>query len=313
MSEEEVTDQNLFAAADSKSGVLQRVAYSLWHKHKAEEQLPTSGRFLFYEAEQAGFVSKATAPRTDGKKGRRADQDFGEALLHLREFGLIPWADIVDESRQLHSWSYALTIAKYLTDSLEFARLDPWVYRNGFGMCPAPMIIAEAKTVGGVFARTIGPEYLVPVVPTSGQCKGFLINEVVPLLKQRYSAVLYCGDADDAGGDIEDNTRAVLERHAFGRFTWERVAITEEQADDLKARGVQPIEKRDKRYKDGRTHLAFEAEALGQGYLTKVFTDKLDALLPEPLKRVLERERAERKALAQYLAKFHQRNGKRRK
>ena len=50
------------------------------------------------------------------------------------------------------------------------------------------------------------------------------------------------------------------------------------------------IIKRDRRYKDGRPHEAVETEAISQRVLIDILRDWLDALLPEPLTRVQERE-----------------------
>ncbi len=66
--------------------------------------------------------------------------------------------------------------------------------------------------------------------------------------------------------------------------------------------GFEPIEKTDRRYKDGRPHEAYEAEAVGQGVLSSVVTNLLDGLLPEPLEDLHERERAEREETLARLA-----------
>jgi len=71
--------------------------------------------------------------------------------------------------------------------------------------------------------------------------------------------VIYLGDLDLAGGQIEGNTRAVLEREIGGALQWERLALTEEQVRDY---DLPIIIKRDRRYKDGRPHEAVETEAL---------------------------------------------------
>ena len=47
---------------------------------------------------------------------------------------------------------------------------------------------------------------------------------------------------------------------------------------------------------------AWEAEALGQSTIIALVRDALDALLPEPLDDVLERERIQREAVEAYLA-----------
>ena len=281
-----VENGNRFSAEDSKAGRLQRAAYSLIYDHYVADQIPTSDRFLWYEAEQAGVVSKV---RT-GK--RRADQDFIDAVTYLSNADLVPWNFIVDETRVVHSWLSANSVAEYVSELLPQARINPWA-----GVV-RPVLIVEARTVGGVLTRTLGPEYLVPVAPTNGQTKRYLVNEVAPFLSRRKSTVLYIGDYDLAGNQIEENTKRVLERYSGRSFGWERIAITKSQADDLRAKGVEPIVKKDRRYSDGHEHEAYEAEALGQGYLTQIVKDALDSLLPEPLKGVLEREANERKKLA---------------
>ena len=79
------------------------------------------------------------------------------------------------------------------------------------------------------------------------------------------------------------------------------VAITAEQAEDLRALGVEPIEKKDGRRKDGGEHEAYEAEALGQGQITELLQTRLDDLLPEPLDDVQEREEEERQVVMDLL------------
>jgi hypothetical protein len=61
------------------------------------------------------------------------------------------------------------------------------------------------------------------------------------------------------------------------------------------------IIKRDRRYKDGRPHEAVETEAIKQTVLIEILRVWLEARLPEPLARVQERERRQRKRLAALL------------
>ena len=104
--------------------------------------------------------------------------------------------------------------------------------------------------------------------------------------------MLYLGDLDLAGGQIEANTRQVLYQYSPG-LVWERLALTEAQADAYGLRRL-AIVKRDQRYRDGRPHEAIETEALSQPVLTGILTARLDELLPEPLAGVQVRQRAER-------------------
>ena len=104
--------------------------------------------------------------------------------------------------------------------------------------------------------------------------------------------MLYLGDFDLAGGDIEDNTRSVLER--YHDLEWERLALT---ADQVRAHNLTPIIKTDRRFKNGGAHEAVETEALSQRLIVQIVRDRLGALLPEPLERFLAREEEEHKRL----------------
>jgi hypothetical protein len=113
--------------------------------------------------------------------------------------------------------------------------------------------------------------------------------------------VIYLGDLDLSGGQIEGNTRRVLEREIGGGLAWKRLALTEPQ---VRAHNLPIIVKRDRRYKDGRPHQAVETEAISQRVLIDILRDRLDALdalLPEPLARVQERERRQRRQIAALL------------
>jgi hypothetical protein len=79
---------------------------------------------------------------------------------------------------------------------------------------------------------------------------------------------------------------------------WERLALTKEQVAHY---NLPIIIKHDRRYKDGGAHEAVETEALRQTVLIEILRARLDALLPEPLSRVLEREQSQRKRLAALL------------
>jgi hypothetical protein len=281
-------DLDGLSPAATIKGKLQRIALAKLKDKHSRGEIPTSIRFLFYELEQEGVVSKRFI-RQDGKLGKRKpSQDLTEVVTRLRELGLVPWDWIADDSRTVHNWSFAPTVREYLADEVERARIDPWV--GGL----RPVVLTESRAIGGVFARGIAEKYLVAVAPTGGQSAGFLVTEVAPLFEDESTCVLYVGDYDLAGNQIEANTRDVLERHAGREIPWERVALTEAQTEELRARGVEPIAKKDNRYKDGRPHLAFEAEAIGQAELTDLLRDHLDGLLPEPIADVLERQKREK-------------------
>src|SRR5262249_13163779 len=110
---------------------------------------------------------------------------------------------------------------------------------------------------------------------------------------------------------IENHTRAVLEREIGGELDWRRIALTEDQVNDKQYRLKQLIiRKADRRYRPVRYHDAVECEALKQARLMQIVRDELDTLLleigGEPLEDVLERERRQRERMRRVL------NGRRR-
>lgn len=280
-------DTRLSRPASAK-GRLQRAVLKLIEEHEAAGELPTSNRFLFYELVQAGLLDKTKTRQ----RGRGADQDLSDATKHLRDVGLVPWEWIVDETRSLAKWRYDESVGAYLRAAVEGARIDCW------GGEPPPLILCESRTFGGVLQRTVAPEYLCPVAATNGQVGGFLHTNIAPVLRANERRVLYVGDLDLAGGQIEENTKRVLV-HATGKRDWRRVALTAKQA-----KGLPVIEKVDNRYRPPRVHRAIEVEALGQSTVTELVRAGLDALLPEPLEHVLEREERQREAARAKLARW---------
>jgi len=269
----------------SKAALLRMSVHELLLEHEAARELPTSNRFLYYELVQRGVLDKSKTRA----QGRGADQDLSDASKWLRDEGVVPWDWIVDETRSLTSWRYAATVADYIAGAVDHARIDCWD-----GVEP-PLIICESRTFGGVLERGLAADYLCPVTATNGQCGGFLHTNVVPVLVGNERPVLYVGDFDPQGADIEANTRRVLVREA-GEREWRRVALTAEQAA-----GLPSITKLDRRYRPPRQSEAVEVEALGQGAVTALVREALEELLPEPLDLVLVRERqqaAARSALA---------------
>jgi hypothetical protein len=135
----------------------------------------------------------------------------------------------------------------------------------------------------------VAADYRCPITGTKGQSRGFLVTEVAPLLIENDRPVLYLGDSDKSGTDIEANTRRVLERETGRVIEWTRLGMTEQLVEQ---RGVEPIWKVDGRTKRG--HWAVEVESLGQAGVVDLVRAALDALLREPIARVREREERER-------------------
>jgi hypothetical protein len=256
---------------------------ALLKEHRTDNALPTSGRFLFYELVAREIISK----HPTGK--RRADQDMIEALTELRENNAIPWDWIVDETRSLENYGGCSTIKAGVLERLDYIRLDPWG--------EVPLILCESRSLAGCL-RPVAREYGVMIAPTNGQCAGFLHTDIVPVLRPE-QRVLYLGDFDLAGNDIEANTRRVLERE-IGELDWERLALTEVQVEQY---SLPRIIKTDRRFKNGQgVHEAVETEALSQRIINEIVHTRLEQLLPESLESVQARAQRERKAIRNKIA-----------
>jgi hypothetical protein len=281
---------------DSKAGKLQpTVLRMLRDRQHQPDGLPTSVRFLFYELVQAEVIPKHRVSQIAGTKGRRADQDLGEAVFHLRDVGLIPWEWISVETCSVTTWSTAASIRAYLRDRVDYARNDPWAGE------PPPFILCESRSLAGVL-RALTYQYAVPIAATNGQCGGFLRTGIAPHLTAG-QRVLYLGDFDWQGAQIEANTRRVLE-DLCGGLAWERLAITKAQ---VTAHDLPRIQNPDRRYNPPRWDDAIETEALGQSFIVALVRARLDALLPTPLADVQEREERERAVMRASLAREERR------
>jgi hypothetical protein len=269
----------------SKIGALRDLLFSLLQEHERDGTIPTNARFLYYELVQRGELSK------ERKGARRPDQDLHDALIDLREDGRIPWDWITDETRSLEDYVGYSSIKQGVLERLPYITLDPWRGR-------APLILTESRSLAGVL-RSVIVECRARIASTNGQCGGFLRTVIAPML-QPGDRVIYLGDHDLSGNQIEANTRRVLECEIGGELLWERLALTAEQVREY---DLPVIVKRDHRYKDGHPHEAVETEAISQRVLIDILRARLGALLPEPLDRVLEREARQRRQITALLRK----------
>ena len=186
------------SAPHTAEGRLQRELLKLLAVHEREGTLPTSIRFLFYELVQAGVVPKAATG------ARRADQNHRRADP-LREAGLVSWDWIIDETRSLDEFATAASVAEYVADAVRYASLDRW----GGSRTADPVRVAVAGRGAARPRRALRR----PIAATNGQCRGFLVSKVAPTL-QPGQRVLYLGDWDHCGHQIEAATRSTLIEHS---------------------------------------------------------------------------------------------------
>ena len=251
-------------------------------------EIPTSIRFVFYELEQLGLVSKERLPGTTSD-----NKNLTKAITWLRDKEIIPWDWVKDEFRMIHSWATYPSLRAGILRQLQLLSLDP--YQGAV----KPFIVTESRATASIIADRIASEYSVPVVATAGMSRGFLETEVKRALDRRSRKyhVLYLGDMDDVGGQIERHTQRIV----GAGLTWERLATTAEQIAELQRQNMRPVMKRDKRYKDNNPHEAWECEALGQRAIEDIVTRRLVELLPRPLSETLEEEKRQREHIREHL------------
>lgn len=274
------------SSASTAKGQLQRACVAVLQRYaKAGEvsaDRPTNPRFVYYQLKQDGYPLVKHAKRRD-------DQDVIDAVFRIRDVEAVPWAWLSDETRSVDGPIVAQTIAEWMAEAVDRARIDPWPEGAG------PVIICESRGVRAALRATAW-DYRALITSTNGQVGGFLRTDVAPLLTSQ-TPVAYLGDWNPAGSMIEANTRRVLERAVSGELAWQRLAVTPELVaaynEQHPDRPLPPRPGTDRRYKDGRPHLSYEAEALGAAELNRLLAAWPDDLLPEPLADVLEREHAE--------------------
>jgi hypothetical protein len=161
-------------------------------EHERNGEIPTNGRFAFYELEQRGIPKKYGINAKSGRPYARLPlQDISVALMKLREQGLIPWGWLTDESRKLNNYQSLMTVIEVLRNAIRHARISIW------GNHEPPLILTESRATAGVL-DDLAYEYTTPIAATGGQCGGFIVNEIVPLLGGQ-RRVLYIGDHELRG------------------------------------------------------------------------------------------------------------------
>ncbi|MGH2966323.1 MAG: hypothetical protein ACRDMH_13235 [Solirubrobacterales bacterium] len=292
-------DWGELARQGKMSEVGRRISKELVLEHEQRGELPTSIRFLFYELVQRGELPKRWTHRKPGtsEANFKPDNSLSAWLMWLRERRIIPWEWIVDETRTLSNYTGWSSVKDAVESSLDKPRLDPW--KGG-----APLILCESRSLAGVLDR-IAVRYRVKIAATNGQVGGFLRTDIIPALHDLNDPeILYLGDLDIAGNDIERNDRDVLVHEGgFVDDNWTRLAINESQTKELRELGLEPVKKKDERYKGkGGMHLAWETEALGQTSILSIVTEALDERLPISLEALGRREKRQASALRKKLA-----------
>lgn len=201
------------------------------------------------------------------------------AIVHccgiLRDKGMIPMDWIIDSSRSAAYVDTFTDPAQWLNAYAGTYRTDPWV-----GADWRPQVWVESRSLQGIVSG-VAKEYAVDLFPAGGFSSKSFIWQGAEAMKYdlygRQPVILYIGDYDAAGFEIE----RALEESFNGYFgepvPFQRIGITEQQIEE---RGLprKPRKLTEKRRPEIR--YAVEAEAMAAQDLQQLLRQALDDLLP---------------------------------
>jgi hypothetical protein len=248
----------------------------------AEEHGPCSVRHLFYAAVVARVPGITKDAAGYGKVQRQ--------VLALRRSGDIAYKLVVDSTRWMRKPRSYDSIEDALSSTAQLYRRNLWV-QSPFRV----EVWAESDSIAGtIYEVTSGWD--VPLMVCKGYASETFAYNAAEAWKadHRRPVVLYVGDHDPAGLEIEQDLRTKLTEFAGRDVGWQRVGVTWDQVEDLDLPGTAAKIKK-KPYPFPK---AVEAEALPAQYLR----DELDELIREfvseqALAALLAAEESEREIL----------------
>lgn len=232
----------------------------------AREAQPASVRHIYYRAVVAGIVPKT----------HNGYQKVQREILRLRRSGRLPYEWISDEGRRAHWPDVQRSPARALEYLAESYRRDPW---QQFGS-PRVEIWCESESIAGVL-MPLKDEFAVPIFPLKGQGSDtFVWDAATSYYLGRPVVVLYAGDYDPAGLQIDSQLEGKLRHHARDgvRIEFERVSITHEQATQLQVLGTAPKQRHWVDFEGVRHEFvgqAVEAEAVDPRVLRELFAARI--------------------------------------
>jgi hypothetical protein len=211
---------------------------------------------------------------------KREVQRVGDEIRQAREDSTIPWAWVVDESRQLErrpSWSDP---EEFIESVIPQYRLDYWEHQPY-----AVEVWSEKSTVSGTL-RPILRRYGVGYRSMHGFTSATKVHDVAELTLslEKPLRVLYVGDFDPSGRHMSDvDLPARLEEYGAEDYTITRVALTA-----LDTIGLPSFPASDKR-KDPRYHWFVRTHGQACWELDAMNPNDLRAKVEQAIRRLLDR------------------------
>lgn len=233
-----------------------------------EEAQPASVRHVYYRAVASGLIEKSNA----------GYQKVQRQLLLLRREGRLPYDWIEDNARRAHYPLVEFSPESALRYSARSYRRDPWQDPGS----PKVEIWCESESIAGVL-MPLKDRYAVPIFPIKGQSSETFAYEAARSYTGENVIVLYAGDYDPDGLQIDAHLEGKLRRFADPavEIDFRRLAITTEQARALQSLGSRPK----RRYwidQDGGRHdfvgQAIEAEAVDPNLMRRLFSEAIEQI-----------------------------------
>jgi hypothetical protein len=258
---------------------------------------PMTLRQLYYRFVAADLV-----------ENKESQYDYlGEAMKEARLEGLVPWGWLEDRTRSADAGDHEeVDPGDYFEQHLEHFRTCHERYNRPRweGQDDYVEVWVEKEALAGVFAD-VCEDLRVVSFPNRGYTSVTLLKEEADRFEAARCSgpghILYFGDYDPSGQDIERNIREKLNSTFGVSVHVHRVALTREQIDE---RGLppQPAKRTDSRYEDfveEHGDMAVELDALPPEHLQEMVREAVSKHFDEEHYEdvVLPRQRAHRGAI----------------
>ena len=263
-----------------------------------ERARPATVRQIYYLAVVAGVVEK-THP---------AYKRVSDDLAVMRRDGSLPFAWIVDNARSRHELQTFTGVDHALEELARYYRRDLTAESEW-----RVEVWCESDSIAGALMSVVN-EFDVPLCPIRGQCSLSFAHEAAELWNAdgRDVAVIYVGDLDLAGIEIEESLVDKLRDWVEPTLWFRRIGVTPEQADEFGLPG-DPIANASEKKKQKAEALAFcydrevQAEALDPVELRRVLRFWIEKFVDDDqLAALHEAETVERAQLRQIAADWNE-------
>jgi hypothetical protein len=271
----------------------------------AQYYMPLTLRQIYYR-----LVAKLLIPNTV-----TAYKTLSKLLVKARERGDVDDTRIEDRSRQVlgvGDWGYE-NFDAFLDDRIKHLK-DSWQYwtRPLWKNQPKNVLIALEKDALSRLFVDVADNFNVQVFPTRGYGSYTYVKEMAQKMNSdKPTIVLYFGDYDPSGRDIQRDLETRLKAYGGQNFTVTRIALTKEQIAQYnlppRPEDAATLEKlrRDPRTKTYGMEYAAELDALEPTTLQEIIRQAIQSQIdPQKWNETLTQIKEEQQKLKEKLAKL---------